>query len=129
MNPFYSTMPVENPGACFLSEKFSYCTSETIKARPFQRELKYLCFQKVSDFIASDVQCGNSLLKKPASDDLISLLFNVWLEVSKSKYVLRQFGFGSRLFSKTSARRESWVSIVTFQSDDLVQGCRIFLGA
>jgi hypothetical protein len=54
----------------FLSEKFPNRTSETIKARPFQREKIFLRTRNDQAFIVSDVQLGKSLLKKPASGHL-----------------------------------------------------------
>jgi hypothetical protein len=52
-------------GDFFKNEKFPKCTSETIKARPFQRKQKYfLLLENDLAFIVSDVQFGNSLLKK-----------------------------------------------------------------
>jgi sRNA-binding protein len=45
----------------FLSEKFPNCTSETVKARPFQRKQKYFAYLALK---VSDVQFVNSLLLK-----------------------------------------------------------------
>jgi hypothetical protein len=55
--------------AGFISEKFPKCTSETIKARPFQRIQKYFSSREttyLSD--VSDAQFGNYLLEQKRQD-------------------------------------------------------------